>query len=100
MNMQALMKQAQAMQKEITSIKNEIDNTVFEGSSSFVNVKVKGTKEIVEIKISDDAKEVVYDDISMLEDMIVVALNAAFASVDKVTEEKMGKYSNMMNGLM
>ena len=51
MNMQALMKQAQAMQKDITNIKNEIDSSVFEGRSSLVTVSVKGTKEIVSVKI-------------------------------------------------
>lgn len=100
MNMQALMKQAQAMQKEITGIKSEIDNAVFEGKSSLVSVKVKGTKEIVEIKFLDGAKELANDDISMLEDMIVLALNDAFSKVDSTTEQKMGKYSSMMNGMM
>ena len=100
MNMQALMKQAQAMQRDINNIKNELDNTVFEGKSSLVTVSVKGSKEIVEVKISSDAKDLIADDISMLEDMIVLALNDAFNKVDKKTEEKMGKYSSMMPGLM
>ena len=100
MNMQALMKQAQAMQKEITGIKGEIDNSIFEGKSSLVSVKVKGTKEIVEVKFLDGAKDLANDDISMLEDMVVLALNDAFSKVDKTTEQKMGKYSSMMNGLM
>ena len=100
MNMQSLMKQAQAMQKEITGIKNEIDSTVFEGKSSLISVKVKGTKEIIEVKFLDGAKELANDDISMLEDMIVLALNDAFSKVDATTEQKMGKYSSMMNGMM
>ena len=100
MNMQALMKQAQAMQKEITGIKSEIDNTFFEGKSSLVSVKVKGTKEIVEIKFLDGAKDLANDDISMLEDMIILALNDAFSKIDTTTEQKMGKYSSMMNGMM
>lgn len=100
MNMQALMKQAQSMQKEINGIKNELDNTEFEGKSSLVTIKVMGDKSIKSIKISDDAKELVAEDISMLEDMILVALNDAFNKIDKTTEEKMGKYSNMMQGLM
>ena len=100
MNMQALMKQAQSMQKEITGIKNEVDNSVFEGKSSLVNVKVKGTKEVVEIKFLDGAKDLANDDISMLEDMIVLALNDAFSKVNATLENKMGKYSSMMNGLM
>lgn len=100
MNMQALMKQAQAMQKDINNIKNELDNTVFVGKSSLVTVEVKGNKEIVKVSISDEAKDLVSDDLSMLEDMIVLALNDAFSQIDKKTEEKMGKYSSMMPGLM
>lgn len=100
MNMQALMKQAQAMQRDITNIKNEIDSSVFEGKSSLVTVQVKGTKEIIKVSIDEGAKDLVVDDLSMLEDMVVLALNDAFSKVDKVTEEKMGKYSSMMPGLM
>lgn len=100
MNMQALMKQAQAMQKEITSLKNELDNKIFEGKSSLVTVRVKGTKELIEIKFEDSVRELINDDLSMLEDMVVVALNDAFKKVDQETEQKMGKYSNMMNGLL
>ena len=100
MNMQALMKQAQNMQRDINNIKNELDNTVFEGKSSLVSVEVMGDKKIKSVKISEEAKDLIKDDISMLEDMILVALNDAFSKVDKETEEKMGKYSNMMPGLM
>ena len=100
MNMQALMKQAQAMQRDITKIKNDIDSTIFEGKSSLVSVEVKGTKEVVMVSIDNGAKDLISDDISMLEDMIVLAFNDAFSKVDKTTEEKMGKYSSMMPGLM
>ena len=100
MNMQALMKQAQAMQRDINNIKNELDSTIFEGKSSLVSVQVRGNKEVVKVSINDEAKDLISDDISMLEDMIVLALNDAFVKIDKKTEEKMGKYSNMMSGLM
>ena len=100
MNMQALMKQAQNMQRDINNIKKELDNTVFEGTSSLVSVEVMGDKKIKSVKISEEAKDLIKDDISMLEDMILVAFNDAFSKVDKKTEEKMGKYSNMMPGLM
>lgn len=97
MNMQALMKQAQAMQKDIARIKEEIDKTEFEGVSQLVTVKVNGKKEVLSVVI---AKEIDLDDMDMLEAMIVIAFNEAFMKVDKTTEEKMGKYSNMMPGLM
>ena len=45
MNIQAMMKQAQKIQNDMLNAKNEIDSKVFEGSSSFVKVEMKGTKE-------------------------------------------------------
>lgn len=100
MNMQALMKQAQAMQREITKTKDEIDKMEFLGENSLIKVKVNGKKEILEVKISEDVVEIEKGDINLLEDMILVAVNDALNKVDKITEQKMGKYSSMMNGLM
>lgn len=100
MNMQALMKQAQNMQKDINKIKNEIDNTVFEGKSSLVSVEMMGNKTIKSVKISPEIKDIVQDDISLIEDMIMVAFNDAVDKIDKETENKMGKYSSMLPGLM
>ena len=97
MNIQAMMKQAQKLQKDMLDEKSKIDEKVFEGKSSFVSVKVKGTKEIVEIKIDNDSIE--SDEIEMLEDMLVVAINDAMKQIDKETEEKMGKYTQGMPGL-
>lgn len=97
MNIQALMKQAQKMQKDMTSAKEAIDNTVFEGKSSFVTVKINGKKEILDIKIDNDKIEA--DEIEMLQDMIVVAINDAMKKVDKELEEKLGKYTQGMPGL-
>jgi DNA-binding YbaB/EbfC family protein len=94
MNMQAMLKQAQALQKDMLKVKNEIDNTEFTGESSLVKVTVKGSKEIVNVKInSDEGFEA--DDIEVLEDMIVVALNDAMKKIDKTTESKMSKFGNI-----
>ena len=72
MNIQALMKQAQSLQKDMMKAKEEIDNTLFTGSNSFVTVKVNGKKKV-----------------------LMIALNNAFSEVDKVTEQKMSKYANI-----
>jgi len=45
-----------------------------------------------------DNDDITSDDKEMIEDMLVVALNDAFKQIDKVTEQKMGKYSSMMPG--
>ena len=46
MNIQAMMKQAQALQKNMMKEKEEIDNKIYSGKSSFVEVEVKGNKKI------------------------------------------------------
>lgn len=97
MNIQAMMKQAQKMQKDMMNAKDEIDNMTFEGKSSLVTVEMKGTKELTKVKI--DAETIENDEIEMLEDMIVVAINEASKKVDQTTEEKMGKYTKGMPGL-
>lgn len=98
MNMQALMKQAQKLQKDMMTSKSEIDNTEFTGESSLVKVTVKGTKEVIKVEINKDAK-MDADDLEMLEDMILLAMNDAFKKVDECTEEKMEKFGNSMPGL-
>ena len=97
MNIQAMMKQAQKLQKDMLAAKEEINKTVFEGKSSFVTVKVKGTKEIEAISI--DAETLEKEDIEILEDMLVVALNDAMKQVDQETDKKMGKFTQGMPGL-
>lgn len=97
MNMQAMMKQAQAMQKDIMNKKEEVDRQEFIGESSLVTVKVNGKKEVLSIKINNDSLD--KEDIEMLEDMIVVASNNALKKVDKELEKKLGKYGNSLPGL-
>lgn len=98
MNIQALMKQAQTLQKDMQKVEEEIENTTFEGESSLVKVKVNGRKEILSISI-ENKENLEKDDLEILEDMIMVALNNAFKKVDDLREKKMSKYSNMMPGL-
>ena len=93
MNMQAMLRQAQQMQKDMLKAKEEIDNTEFTGESSFVKVTIKGTKEVISVDI--DAESLDSDDIEALQDMIVVAINQANKKVDDMTEKKMGKFGNI-----
>ena len=98
MNMQAMLKQAQAMQRDMLKAKEEIDKTDFTGENGLVKVTMKGSKRIekVEIQKEDDFGK---DDLEMLEDMIMVAVNDALGQIDKETEEKMGKYTRGLPGL-
>ena len=92
------MKQAQTIQKDMQKQEEEIEKTTFEGESSLVKVKVNGKKEVLSI-IIENKDNLEKDDMELLEDMIMVALNNAFKKVDELREQKMSKYSNMMPGL-
>ena len=98
MNMQALMKQAQNLQKEMMKSKEEIDNKEFVGESSLVKIIMKGTREVTNVEISKDS-DLSTEDLEMLEDMILLAVNDANKKIDEFTEKKMGKFGNSMPGL-
>ena len=97
MNIQAMMKQAQKMQRDMINAKDEIDKMEFTSKNSFLTVNGNGKKEITSVKI--DMEQLEKEDIEMLEDMIQVAVNDLNNQVDKVTEQKMGKYTQGMPGL-
>lgn len=92
MNMQAMLRQAQQMQKNMLNEQEKINNMDFTGENGLVKVTMKGTRRItkVEIEKEDDFGK---DDLEMLEDMIMVAVNDALGKIDKETEEKLGKYT-------
>ena len=93
MNYQALMKQAQTLQRDMLKTKEEIEKMEFEESNNLVTIKINGKKELISVKINSESLE--KDDIEMVEDMITLALNQALKKVDEVTEQKMGKYSSL-----
>ena len=97
MNMQAMLKQAQKLQREMLTTQEEINNKEFTGKSSVVTIKMNGKKEILNAKI--DIEQIESDDCELLQDMIVVAFNDAMKQIDKETENKMGKYTQGMPGL-
>lgn len=99
MNIQNLMKEAQKMQRELQNTQKELESTIYEGSSSLVFVRMNGKKELVSVEIKKDEK---FDseDLEMLEDMIMLAVNDAGKKVDKDKENKMSKYGQGISGLL
>ena len=97
MNMQALMQQAQKMQRDITKKKDELNSKEFVGSSELVEVVMTGDKKVVSVKIKSDGLS--DDDKEVLEDMITIAMNDAMNKIDKETEKVLGAYGNQLNGL-
>lgn len=98
MNMQALMQQAQKMQKDLQKKQSELENMDFEGVSEWISVVLSGNKELK--KISIKKRNLDEDDIEMLEDMIQIAFKDAFAKIDKAYDEKLGMYGKQLNGLI
>ena len=97
MNIQAMMKQAQQLQKKMMDEKKAIDSKIFTGKSSLVTVTMTGDKKVTGVDINLD--EISSDDKEMLEDMIMLAVNDAITQIDKETEDKMGKYTQGLPGL-
>ncbi len=93
MNMQAMMQQAQKLQRDMLKAKKEIDDKTYVSTQSFVTVETKGTKEISKIIINQDSLD--KDDIEMLQDLILVAANENIKAINKDTESKMGKFGGM-----
>jgi DNA-binding YbaB/EbfC family protein len=91
-----LMKQAQKFQERLGQIQEELENVEVEGTSGggMVTVVANGKQEIVQIKI--DPEVVDPNDVEMLEDLIVAAVNQAREKAQEVADEKMRKAAGGM----
>jgi len=94
MNMQALMRQAQNLQKDMLKVQKEIEEKEFEGESSLVKIKANGNKDILSVEI-DKSNSLDAEDLEALEDMIMVAINNTFKKIDDYREQKMSKFGNI-----
>lgn len=99
MNIQSLMREAKKVQKELQKTQKELENTIYEGTSSLIHVKMNGKKELVSVKINlEDSIE--KEDVELLQDMIMVAVNDGIRKVDEDKEKKMSKYGQGLSGLL
>ena len=90
-NMNAMIRQAQKMQDEITTLQEDIENREFSATSGggAVSVVVTGKKIIKSLTIN---KEVVDpEDVEMLQDLVISAINEAVNQVERTTETEMSK---------
>ena len=94
-NMQNLMRQAQKMQEEMQKAQAELEELEVEGTSGGGLVKVTMTAKKVVNGITIDPNAVDMDDLTMLEDLIVAALNDGYSKADEVYAEKMGAFSGL-----
>ena len=93
--MQNLMKQAQKMQEEMQRAQAELEELQIEGSAGggLVKVTMNAKKVVNNIEINPDAVDT--DDITLLEDLIIAALNDGYDKAEKVYNEKMGAFGGL-----
>ena len=97
-NMNNLMKQAQRMQRQMEESQKEMETKEFtaKAGGGAVSVTVTGKKEVKEVIID---KEVVDpDDVEMLQDLIVAAVNEALKQADEASANSMNKLTGGLGG--
>ena len=99
-NMNNLMKQAQRMQKQMETQQAELESKEFSAAAGggVVEVTVTGKREVSKVKIAPEAVDP--DDVEMLEDLLVAAVNEALDKVDEASAASMSKFTGGMNGLL
>lgn len=97
MDMNKMMKQVAKMQAELAKAQDELAETEVTGTSGggLVSVKVTGKGEFTEVKIKPDAVDP--DDPTMLEDLVLAAINDAVRVQHEMAEERLGGLGAGMN---
>ena len=95
-NMQQLARQAQKLQQQMTNMQEELDAREFEATSGggMVTAKVNGKRELLALTIKPEAVDP--DDVEMLEDMVMAAVNEALRTAADTVEREMGKLTGGM----
>ena len=90
-NMQQLAMKAQKLQQQMAEKQAELEAREFEAGAGggMVTAKVMGKKTLVSLTIKPEAVDP--DDVEMLQDMVVAAVNEALRMAEEATEQEMGK---------
>ena len=97
MNQAAMMKQAQKMQQELLKMQEEQENKTYSAASGggMVSASVNGKHELVGLEIKPDAVDP--DDVEMLQDMVIAAVNEAMRAADNEAANNMSKLTGGLN---
>lgn len=96
-NMNNMIKQAQKMQADMAKAQADLEEKVVETSAGggMVTVKANGKKEILEINIKPEVVDP--EDIEMLQDLVLTAVNDALTQVDNAMQTEMSKITGGLN---
>lgn len=96
-NMGNMMKQVQKMQKQMQQKQEELKEHTVQGTAGggMVTITANGHKEIIDIEIKPEAVDP--DDVEMLQDLVLAAMNDALKQVDELVGKEMGQFTGGMN---
>ena len=97
MNQAALMKQAQKMQQDMLRMQEEQENKTFsaQAGGGMVTAVVNGKHEMVELTINPEAVDP--EDVDMLQDMVIAAVNEAMKTADEEASKNMSRLTGGLN---
>ena len=96
-NMQQLARQAQKLQQQMAKMQEELEAREYAASAGggMVTVTVSGKKELLAIEIKPEAVDP--DDVEMLQDLVLSAVNGALKEAASTVEQEMGRLTGGMN---
>lgn len=96
-NMNQMMKQVKKMQQQMVKAQEELGSREFEGSAGggVVTVTVSGHKKVLAVAIKPEAVDP--DDVEMLQDLVLTAINDALTKAEETSSQEMGKFTGGMN---
>lgn len=96
-NMGQMLKQAQKAQAEMEKAQKELEETIFETTAGggAITLKIAGNREIKEIILKPEIVDP--DDIEMLQDLIIAAVNEGMKKTETAINDRMGRITGNMN---
>ena len=98
-NMQQLLQQAQKMQQEMMAMQESLKDEVVEASAGGGMVTVKATGDLHVTAITIDPRAVDPEDVELLQDMVLAAVNEALRAAQELASEKLGGIAGGLGGL-
>ena len=97
MNQAAMMKQAQKMQQEMLRMQQEMESKTYTAAAGggMVKATVNGKHEVVDLMINPEAVDP--DDVEMLQDMVIAAVNEAMRTADAESANNMSRLTGGLN---
>ena len=97
MNQAAMMRQAQKMQQDLMRMQEEMENKTFTATAGggMVSATVNGKHEVLNLEIKPEAVDP--DDVEMLQDMVIAAVNEAMRAADADSANNMSRLTGGLN---